>query len=221
MSRQMSCVVLRETTSRGQCERELVCPSRTNERGGEGTMCSRAGNFCFLDNQGDDVSDRIFFQYNPTKPGPKRRVFFSGKKILVCFCIVPLTSFRSLCVVTMPRKIRSELESSEVFDITVQKELTDYRLLVMYTICSSGKDHLTILQPGADRSFAMLGMRVVAQAGVRMAGIRPGAVGIRPSPNGSDGSALSAEPNVSVCGSSQRPHVLCLALSQHHRRGKE
>ena len=67
----------------------------------------------------------------------------------------------------------------------------------------------------------MLGMRVVAQAGVRMAGIRPGAVGIRPSPNGSDGSALSAEPNVSVCGSSQRPHVLCLALSQHHRRGKE
>ena len=26
--------VLRETTSRGQCE--LVCPSRTNERGGEG-----------------------------------------------------------------------------------------------------------------------------------------------------------------------------------------
>ena len=32
--------VLRETTSRGQCE--LVCPSRTNERGGEG-YCVKGG----------------------------------------------------------------------------------------------------------------------------------------------------------------------------------
>ena len=32
--------VLRETTSRGQCE--LVCPSRTNERGGEG-YCVKEG----------------------------------------------------------------------------------------------------------------------------------------------------------------------------------
>ena len=31
--------VLRETTSRGLCE--LVCPSRTNERGGEGYLCER------------------------------------------------------------------------------------------------------------------------------------------------------------------------------------
>ena len=41
--------VLRETTSRGQCELvcpsrtcELVCPSRTNERGGEG-YCVKEG----------------------------------------------------------------------------------------------------------------------------------------------------------------------------------
>ena len=32
--------VLRETTSRGRCE--LVCPSRTNERGGEG-YCVKEG----------------------------------------------------------------------------------------------------------------------------------------------------------------------------------
>ena len=32
--------VLRETTSRGRCE--LVCPSRTNERGGEG-YCVKGG----------------------------------------------------------------------------------------------------------------------------------------------------------------------------------
>jgi hypothetical protein len=32
--------VLRETASRGQCE--LVCPSRTNERGGEG-HCVKGG----------------------------------------------------------------------------------------------------------------------------------------------------------------------------------
>ena len=32
--------VLRETTSRGQCE--LVCPSRTNERGGE-EYCVKGG----------------------------------------------------------------------------------------------------------------------------------------------------------------------------------
>ena len=32
--------VLRETTSRGRCE--LVCPSRTNERGGEG-CCVKEG----------------------------------------------------------------------------------------------------------------------------------------------------------------------------------
>ena len=32
--------VLRETTSRGQCE--LVCPSRTNERGGKG-YCVKEG----------------------------------------------------------------------------------------------------------------------------------------------------------------------------------
>ncbi len=32
--------MLRETTSRGQCE--LVCPSRTNERGGEG-YCVKGG----------------------------------------------------------------------------------------------------------------------------------------------------------------------------------
>ena len=32
--------VLRETTSRGQCE--LVCPSRTNERG-EGEYCVKGG----------------------------------------------------------------------------------------------------------------------------------------------------------------------------------
>ena len=33
--------VLRETTSRGQCE--LVCPSRTNERGGEGYSVKGGG----------------------------------------------------------------------------------------------------------------------------------------------------------------------------------
>ena len=33
--------VLRETTSRGQCE--LVCPSRTNERGGEGYCVKEGG----------------------------------------------------------------------------------------------------------------------------------------------------------------------------------
>ena len=33
--------VLRETTSRGQCE--LVCPSRTNERGGEGYRVKGGG----------------------------------------------------------------------------------------------------------------------------------------------------------------------------------
>ena len=32
--------MLRETTSRGRCE--LVCPSRTNERGGEG-YCVKEG----------------------------------------------------------------------------------------------------------------------------------------------------------------------------------
>ena len=32
--------MLRETTSRGQCD--LVCPSRTNERGGEG-YCVKGG----------------------------------------------------------------------------------------------------------------------------------------------------------------------------------
>ena len=32
--------MLRETTSQGQCE--LVCPSRTNERGGEG-YCVKGG----------------------------------------------------------------------------------------------------------------------------------------------------------------------------------
>jgi hypothetical protein len=33
--------VLRETTSRGRCE--LVCPSRTNERGGEGYCVKEGG----------------------------------------------------------------------------------------------------------------------------------------------------------------------------------
>ena len=33
--------MLRETTSRGQCE--LVCPSRTNERGGEGYCVKEGG----------------------------------------------------------------------------------------------------------------------------------------------------------------------------------
>ena len=33
--------VLRETTSRGRCE--LVCPSRTNERGGEGDCVKEGG----------------------------------------------------------------------------------------------------------------------------------------------------------------------------------
>ncbi len=33
--------MLRETTSRGRCE--LVCPSRTNERGGEGYCVTEGG----------------------------------------------------------------------------------------------------------------------------------------------------------------------------------
>ena len=40
--------VLRETTSRGQCE--LVCPSRTNERGGEG--------YCVKEGEGEGERER-------------------------------------------------------------------------------------------------------------------------------------------------------------------
>ena len=40
--------VLRETTSRGRCE--LVCPSRTNERGGEG--------YCVKEGEGEGERER-------------------------------------------------------------------------------------------------------------------------------------------------------------------
>ena len=46
--------VLRETTSRGRCE--LVCPSRTNERGGEGYCVKEGEGVCVL-----LLQDRVCF----------------------------------------------------------------------------------------------------------------------------------------------------------------
>ena len=46
--------VLRETTSRGLCE--LVCPSRTSERGGEGSRTSERGGegYCVKEGGGEE-----------------------------------------------------------------------------------------------------------------------------------------------------------------------
>jgi len=44
--------VLRETTSRCRCE--LVCPSRTNERGG--------GGYCVKEGEGEEGERELFFQ---------------------------------------------------------------------------------------------------------------------------------------------------------------
>jgi hypothetical protein len=130
----------------------------------------------------------------------------------------------SLCETSKKSTVLSTTKRLRFGDVSLRLRFGDGEKiesehLVTCPYSSTRKD-----QPGPDRTpcsvCAWWRKQACAWPG-SVPGRRPGAVGIRPSPNGSDGSELAAQSNVSVCGSSQRPHVLCLALSQHHRRGKE